>query len=437
MKKIPNIVIVGRQNVGKSTLFNALTKKRIAIVSPISGVTRDYIEHKVEIDGKIFNIIDTGGIVQSNQNEMEYLTTLRTVNIIENATLVLFILDKSGITPIDEEIADIIRKKNKSCVVVVNKVDISVDTRKSELFSEFYSFGFKDVIPISAEHRNNFSALYEKILEYSNSNVVEEEEEIIKVAIVGKPNVGKSSILNRIANAERSIVTDIPGTTRDSIDTEIKAFGKRIVLIDTAGIRKKSKVKNDLEYYSVNRAIKSIKRADVAAVVISAVDGISSQDKKILYIINENKKAAIIIINKWDLISVDDKSPTKYEKKLKAAFPLIDYLPFIFVSAKTGVRIRNIIQLCIEVYENYHRRITTNEFNNLIERLINRNGPSQGGSIVKIHYGVQAKSAPPFFVLFTNKPDKIKKDYERFLLNKIRDNFNFKGSPIILKFRKK
>ncbi len=439
MKKLSSIVIIGRQNVGKSTLFNALAKKRIAIVSPTPGVTRDYIEKEISIEGKKFNLIDTGGITQKgNGDEIEYLVSLKTMDIIKKASLLLFVVDKKGVTPIDQEIADIIRKRNKRCIIIVNKVDTPKQTKQKELFAEFYSLGFDTIVPVSATHRNNFAELFEKILELSpTSNKVVTSEEPIKIAIVGKPNVGKSSILNKILNAERSLVTEVPGTTRDSIDTEITYCGKKIILIDTAGIRRKSRVKEDLEYYSVNRAIKSIKRSDIVLIVLSAPEGISSQDKKIFYLVQEAQKGAIIVINKWDLISKENKSTSIYKNILNQKFPLISHLPLIFTSAKTGLRISKILPLSLQVYENYNKRISTQEFNKFIQNIVNKYSPPQEGGMIKIFYGTQVSTKPPFFVLFTNNPHKIKDNYKRFLINKLREKFQFTGSPIILKFRKK
>lgn len=431
-------MIIGRQNVGKSTLFNALVRKKIAIVSSQPGVTRDYIEKEIPIDGKLFNLIDTGGITQDkNKNDMEYIVSLRSMNIIDKASLVLFIVDTSGITPMDEEISRIIRKRNKKCLVVINKVDQSENIIKTEFFAEFYQLGFDTIIPVSATHRKNFNALFEAILDNCKETILEEEtEETIKMAIVGKPNVGKSSILNKILNADRSLVTEIPGTTRDSLDVTMEHDGKSITLIDTAGIRRKSKVSQDVEYYSVNRAIKSIKRADVVLVIISADEGISIQDKKILYLIYESRKSAVVIINKWDLMS-PKASPSDYEKSMKLRLPVISHLPFIFASAKTGIRIARILPKALEVYTNYSLRVPTNELNLFIHNILNKYSPPGAGGMIKIFYGTQVKERPPLFVFFTNKPNKIKSNYERFLINKLRERFNFEGSPVNLKFKKK
>lgn len=439
MRRLPVIVIVGRQNVGKSTLFNALVRKRIAIVSPVPGVTRDYIEQEIFIEGRKFNLIDTGGITQKDETaELEYLASLKTMDIIEKADVLLFVVDKNSITPIDQEIADIIRKRNKKCILVINKVDIPAHTQQKELFAEFYSLGFDIIVPISATHRNNFSELFKRIIELVPSeDDTETPEEVIRIAIVGKPNVGKSSILNKLLNTDRALVTEIPGTTRDSIDTEIIFSNKRLILIDTAGIRRKSRIKEDVEYYSVNRAIKSIRRADVVFIIISAPEGVSSQDKKIFYLVQEAGKSAIIVLNKWDLVPSEVKDEQLYENNIKQVFPLIAHLPVISVSAKTGFNINQLLPLALGVYENYSKRISTQEFNKFIHNIVNRYSPPQEGGMIKIFYGTQVGTKPPFFVLFTNRPDHIKENYKRFLINKLREQYNFTGSPIILKFRKK
>ena len=438
MESLPRIVIVGRQNVGKSSLFNALAKKRIAIVSPKPGITRDYIECKIKINKKEIIIIDIGGITDSkNKNDLEYITTLKTKEILQKADLILFVLEKNKLTPMDEEIAKIIRKSNKKTVLVVNKVDNYNEINSPDTISLFYSLGFDNIIPISATHRKNFDALFnliEKLL--PESKITQSEKENIKIAIVGKPNVGKSSILNSLINDNRAIVTDIPGTTRDNIDTILNYNDKLITLIDTAGIRKKSRINEDIEYYSVNRAINAIKRSDISLMIISASEGISNQEKKIFYLINEYKKASIIILNKWDLIK--SKNIQYFKKIISEIFPMFSHFPILNVSALTGLNINKIIPKALEVYNNYTRRIPTSEFNKFVQNIINTYSPPQKGvGTIKIYYGTEYKIKPPSFIFFTNKPDEINENYKRFLINKIYENFNFEGSPIIIKFRKK
>lgn len=434
---LPKIVIVGRQNVGKSTLFNALVKKRVAIVSPIPGVTRDYIEEKIKIDNILCLLIDTGGLTKSkDKTSIEYLAALKSFDVIKESDLILFMVEKQILSPLDEEIASFIRKFNKNVILVVNKVDNYKEISDPQTIAPFYSLGFENIVPISATHRKNFDNLFDviKSLLPERVNEIEYLEEI-KVAIVGKPNVGKSSVLNSILNQPRSLVSEIPGTTRDSIDTEIIYNKNKLVLIDTAGIRKKSKIKENLEYYAVNRAIKSIKRADIVLLIISSPEGITAQDKKIFYLINEYNKGAIILLNKWDLIA--DKDFQTYRDWLINKFPLFSNFPILNISALTKLNIEKIFPKILEVYENFTRRIPTNEFNKFIQNIVNVYSPPQEGGVVKIYYGTQFKTKPPSFVLFTNKPDKIKENYKRFLINKIYENFNFEGSPVVIKFRKK
>ncbi len=437
MKHIPKIVIVGRQNVGKSTLFNMLAKKRIAIVSPKPGVTRDFITIDIEIDDNQYELIDTGGIIDA-QNDMDYIVTLKSYSIIDDADVIVFVVSKEGLMPIEYDIADYIRKSGKPVLLVINKIDTPEKLTDETVKSEFYSLGFKSVIAISAAHKLNLSELLEQIeqnvpVKMSRNNAEEE----IKIAIVGKPNVGKSSILNTLIKQPRAIVSDMPGTTRDSIDTKIRYMNRNLILIDTAGIRKKARVKESLEYYSMNRAVKSIKRSDVVVLVVSATEKLSEQDKKIMYMVQDENKAAVIVFNKWDLVNKDTYTAVEFEKELKQNNPFLSYLPILFISAKTRLRVTKILSSVLDVYENYNRRITTAEFNGFIQKIVNKYRPPQYGGFIKIYYGTQIGTAPPFFALFTNKPDKIKSNYKSYIINRIRENFNFIGSPIIIKFRKK
>ena len=352
----------------------------------------------------------------------------------------LFIVEKNGLIGFDYEIADIIRKSGKKTLLVVNKMDNPLDIDKSELLSEFYELGFDTIIPISAEHRINFHALFDSVNEMIPVKIesLDEIQDILKIAILGKPNVGKSSIINRLANSERVIVTEIPGTTRDSIDVEIMYNNQKFTFIDTAGIRKRTKIKTDIEYYSVNRAIKSIKRANIIIMVFSAETLLAEADKKIFQIINNEYKPCLIVINKWDLV---DKKETNIHnimiRKIREKLPFINHVPVYFISAETGHNLSKILPALLSIYNNYNQRLKTSQFNNFVQKVLNRNSPPQEGGFIKIFYATQTSTAPPQFVFFTNKPDKIKDNYKRYLANNIRDKYNFAGCPVVIKFRKK
>ncbi len=436
--KIPKVVIVGRQNVGKSTLFNALARRRHAIVSEKPGVTRDYISKKIKIDDYEIELIDTGGIAPED-DDITYLVRLKAYEIVEKSDLVIFLVEKPEPVPIEYDIADFLRKKGKKVILVINKVDNPEEAESPELFATFYTLGYNNFIMISAVHKINLRKLQDEIiknLEFKPA-VKKVDEDEIKIAIVGKPNVGKSSILNRILNEDRSIVTPIPGTTRDSIDTEIRYYGKKIVLIDTAGMRRKARVKENLEYYGVNRAVKSIKRSQIVVLVISADDFFTHQDKTILSLILRYGKGCVIVVNKWDLIRKTSRTQDEFKERIKVEFPSAAHIPVLFVSALKNLRVSKILPAAIEVYKEYTKRIPTHEFNKFIYEIVNTYSPPQKGGRVRIYYGTQAETAPPLFVLFTNKPEVIKENYRKFLINKIREKYGFNGVPILLKFRHK
>ena len=439
MKKLPKILIIGRQNVGKSTLFNKIIKKRHAIVNDTPGLTRDYMDEPVQINGYYYELIDTGGSTD-NKEKIEIKVKEQVMKLTEQAQLIFFMVEKKGLAGFDYEIADLVRKCNKKTVLVVNKMDNPLDIDKLELLSEFYELGFKTIIPVSAEHRINFDTLFDAINNMIPTKIesLDQVEDTIKVAILGKPNVGKSSIINRLANSQRVIVTEIPGTTRDSIDVEIKYNNQKFIFIDTAGIRKRSKIATDIEYYSINRAVKSIKRADIIMMVLSADTLLSDPNKNIFHTINNEKKPCIIGVNKWDLI---DKSEENIHnimiKKIREKLPMIAYMPINFISAKTGHNISKLLPAMLSIYSNFKQRLKTASFNDFVQKTLNRNSPPQEGGFIKIFYATHAGTAPPIFIFFTNKPDKIKENYKNYLINRIRDNYDFSGCPILLKFRKK
>ncbi len=439
MKKLPKILVIGRQNVGKSTLFNKIIKKRHAIVNDTPGLTRDYMDEPVQINGYYYELIDTGGLTD-NKEKIEIKVKEQVMKLFKEARLILFMVEKKGLVGFDYEITDLIRKANKKTVLVINKVDNPLDIDKPELLSEFYELGFKTIIPVSAEHRINFDTLFDAINDMIPAKIesLDDVEDIIKIAILGKPNVGKSSIINCLANSERVIVTEIPGTTRDSIDVEIKYNNQKFTFIDTAGIRKKSKIATDIEFYSINRAVKSIKRADMIMMVLSAEDLLTDPDKKIFQIINNEKKPCLIGVNKWDLIDKTEENIHNIMiKKIRGKLPMVAYMPINFISAKTGHNIPKLLPAMLSIYNNFQQRLKTSSFNDFVQKTVNRNSPPQEGGFIKIFYGTHVSTAPPVFIFFTNKPDKIKENYKNYLINRIRDNYDFSGCPILLKFRKK
>ncbi|MDD5067121.1 MAG: ribosome biogenesis GTPase Der [bacterium] len=437
MSKLPEILIMGRQNVGKSTLFNQMIRKRHAIVNDMPGLTRDYIDHPVLIDQYYYKLIDTGGLINETDRIARSIRQY-ILKLMQEADLILFVVDKAGLLPMDLEISQMIRKAGKKTILVVNKVDNALEADRQELLSEFFNLGFQAVVPVSAEHRNNFDMLYDRIGEMVTRKITElPEEDTFKIAVIGKPNVGKSSLINRLANEERVIVTEIPGTTRDSIDVEIAFHKQKFIFIDTAGIRKKTKIDSNIEYYSVNRAMKSIKRSQITIMLISADTLMTESDKKILHFIVNEEKPCLLAVNKWDLVEKQENMATPLKRKILGQFPHLSFYPLLFTSAKTGHNINKIFPLIKEILENYKRRISTAAFNEFVQNILNRCSPPQAGGHVKIYYGTQATIAPPRFIFFTNKPEKIRDNYKSFLINKIRETFNFTGCPLILKFRKK
>jgi len=439
MKKLPQILIIGRQNVGKSTLFNKIIRKRYAIVYNSPGITRDYNTQIVKINDYYYNLIDTGGLTDEEDLIQDKIKK-QVINLCKNSDLILFLVEKQGLVPLDYEIADLIRKVNKNTILLINKTDTPVEVEKLKTIGEFYELGFKNILPISAEHKINFDKLFDeinKLIPQKISNLDKRESEI-KIGIIGKPNVGKSSLINYLAKSERVLVTEKPGTTRDSIDVEVKYQNNIYTFIDTAGIRKKSKVKNTIEYFSIKRAIKTIKRADIIVYVTSVENIFSEADKKIFYHIHKNLKPCIIVVNKWDLIEIkNEKKQKQITNYIYQKAPFVNYVPITFISALTGHNVYKIFNRIQEIFINYNFHIPTAKFNKFVQNIINKNSPPQEGGFVKIYYATQIKTAPPQFVFFTNKPHKIKENYKNFLVNSLRKHFNFSGTPILIKFKKK
>lgn len=435
----PIVAIVGRPNVGKSTLFNKLIGDRVAIVDDQPGVTRDRLYRETEWAGHEFVLVDTGGLEPRNNDFMMSKIKQQAEVAMNEADVILFVVDgKNGLNPLDEEIAYLLRKKNKPVILCVNKID-NFQAQQDDIY-DFWGLGFEHLIPISGEHKVNLGDMLDLVVDTISKTVEEyEEEEGLKLAIIGRPNAGKSSLVNRLSGSERTIVSNIAGTTRDAIDTVIEFENNKYVLIDTAGIRRKSKVEESLEYYSVLRAIKTIKRADVCIWMIDGTEGLTEQDKRIAGIAYEEKKPIIIVINKWDTIP-DKKNDTmkKMRAELYAELPFLSYAPIEFVSALTGQRTTNLLIHATQIFEEYNKRISTGLLNTVInEAIIMNNPPTRKGRVVKINYATQTAVAPPRFVLFCNYPDLVHFSYGRYIENKLREAFGFEGSPIEVSFQAK
>jgi len=431
----PIVTIVGRPNVGKSTLFNRIAGKRISITDDTPGVTRDRIYAECEWLDKHFTLIDTGGIEPNTQDTIFAQMRVQAEIAIEMADVVLFMVDgKEGITASDAEVAQMLRKANKEIILVVNKMDRFVD--KDNLY-EFYNLGLGDPVPVSSTEALGIGDLLDEIIsKFKDTMNVEEDDDRIKIAVIGKPNAGKSSLINRILGKERVIVSDIPGTTRDAIDTYFERDSRKYTLIDTAGIRKKSKVLEDVEKYSVLRAFTAVERADVCILVLDADKGITEQDIRIAGYSHENNKGFIIAVNKWDLIEKDNKTFKEFTDDIRQKFAYASYAPILTVSARTGQRVNKILDTVDEVYSFRNLRISTGVLNDILTEAVLMNQPATvKGKRLKIYYGTQVAVNPPKFIIFVNDKEIVHFSYERYLENKIRESFEYKGTPIIIEFR--
>lgn len=432
------IAIVGRPNVGKSTLFNRLTGGRSAIVEEVSGVTRDRIYGTSEWNGVEFSVIDTGGYVHGSDDIFEEEIRKQVEIAIEEASVILFVVDVTvGITDLDEAVMNLLRKTEKPYMLVANKVDNAARMNDSY---EFYSLGVEKIYTISANNGSGTGELLDDLVSnFSAEEAPEDDADIPRVAVVGKPNVGKSSFINAITGEERNIVTPISGTTRDSIDTRYNMFGFDFKLIDTAGIRKKSKVHEDLEFYSVIRSVRSIEYSDVCIFMVDATEGIQKQDLNIFYVIEKNRKGVVVLINKWDLI--DDKetmSAKEYEDKVREQLAPFKDVPILFTSTVTKQRLHKALEKAMEVYENRTQKIPTSELNNFCLSVIEKNPPpALKGKYIRIKFVTQLPTHAPAFAFFCNLPQYIPDSYKRFLENKLRAHYNFEGVPIRIFFRKK
>ena len=430
------VAIVGRPNVGKSTLFNRLIGGRRAIVKEVSGVTRDRHYGKSEWNGKQFSVIDTGGYVSGSDDVFEGEIRRQVAIAIEEATLLIFVVDvETGITDLDESVAQLLRNSKKPIIVVANKVDNN--ERINDTF-EFFQFGLDHVFGISAINGSGTGEMLDHLAEqlYDEKEVVDNEKP--RIAIVGKPNVGKSSLTNALLGEDRNIVTDISGTTRDAVDTHFKAFGFDLILVDTAGIRKKSKVHEDIEFYSVMRAIRAIEDSDVCLFMIDAKEGLQKQDLSIFSVIEKNKKGIVLLVNKWDSIEKEITTTKSYEEDIISKIAPFTDLPILFISALNKQRIHKALETAMEVFENRKQKIATSRLNEVMSAAIEKTPPpSIKGKYVKIKYVTQLPTHSPTFAFFCNLPQYIKDPYKRYLENQMRKTFDLKGVPIRLIFRKK
>lgn len=426
----PIVAIVGRPNVGKSTLFNRIGKKRVSIVEDVPGVTRDRIYLDGEWLGREFTMVDTGGIELETNDHI--LTAMRNQAklAIEEADVIVFVVDaKTGLTSNDTEVSNILRNTRKPVILVVNKVDSMKD--ENEIY-EFYNLGLGDPIPISAANMLNIGDMLDKIIEYLPSEHQEEEiSDEIKVAVIGRPNVGKSSLVNALIGQDRVIVSDVPGTTRDAIDTHFIQNNIKFVLIDTAGMRRKSRIDLPIERYSVIRSLRAVERADVVLMVLNAEEGITEQDKKIAGYAHEAGKAIIIVVNKWDLIEKDNKTTLRFTENIRHELAFIQYAPVLFTSALTKQRVHRITELIKYVADQHSMRVSTSVLNQVIEDAVAINPPPTSmGKRLKIYYSTQPNVKPPTFVLFVNDPEIMHFSYVRYLENKLRESFGLEGTPI-------
>jgi len=431
------VAIVGRPNVGKSTLFNRLVQRREAIVDSVSGVTRDRHYGKSEWNGKEFSVIDTGGYIVGSDDIFEGEIRKQVQLAIDEADIIIFVVDvEQGITPMDDEVAKILRQVKKPLIMAVNKVDNAM--RDADAV-EFYNLGLGEYHTISSINGSGTGELLDAVAnEIPEEEEIETENELPRFAIVGRPNAGKSSFINALIGEDRNIVTNIAGTTRDSIDTKYNRFGFEFNLVDTAGIRKKSKVKEDLEFYSVMRAVRAIEHCDVAVLVVDATRDFEGQDEKIFWLAEKNKKGVVILVNKWDLVEKETNTMRDFEAHIRKKIAPFTDVPIVFTSTVTKQRIFKAIETAVEVFENRKRRIQTSKLNETMLEILEQNPPPAiKGKYIKIKYCMQLPTYTPQFAFFANLPQYIRDPYRRYLENQLRQHYNFNGVPIIVYFRQK
>ena len=433
----PIVTLVGRPNVGKSTLFNKIAGQRISIVQDTPGVTRDRVYADAEWLNYNFTMIDTGGIEPERDDIIVKQMRRQAQIAIETADVIIFLVDgKEGITSADEDVANMLRKSKKPVVLAVNKID---SLKEEDNAWEFYNLGIGDPITISASQGLALGDMLDRVVSYFDPvSEEEQEDEYIRIAMVGKPNVGKSSLINKLLGEERVIVSNVPGTTRDAIDSYLENDLGKFILIDTAGIRRKNKVKEEIERYSVIRTLTSIERADVCILMIDATEGITEQDEKIIGFAHEKRKAIMVIVNKWDLVEKDDKTMNKFKNDLQNNLKFLGYAEYLFISALTGQRVHKVLEMAKKCYDNYSKRIPTGVLNDVISKaVLMKEPPVVALKRLKIFYATQVAVKPPKFVFFVNDIQARHFSYERYLENQIRDSFDFKGTGIEIEYRER
>jgi GTP-binding protein len=431
------VAIVGRPNVGKSTFFNRLTESRHAIVDETSGVTRDRHYGKVIWNGRNFTVIDTGGYITNSEDVFEEEIRKQVILAIEESDVILMMVDVvNGITDLDESIAQMLRKVKKPVMLVANKADNNARLMDTP---EFYKLGLGEIYPVSSINGAGTGDLLDALVgHFEKEDTEEDESDLPRIAVVGRPNVGKSSLINALIGEERNIVTEISGTTRDAINTRYSKFNHDFILVDTAGIRKKSKVKEDLEFYSVMRSVRTIEHADVCMLLIDATIGIESQDVNIFHLIERSKKGVVVLINKWDLVEKETGTVKEYEASVRKKLEPFTDIPVVFISALTKQRIHKALEETIKVFENRKRKIPTSKLNEVMQAAIEAyHPPAVKGKYIRIKYVTQLPTYTPAFAFYCNLPQYVKEPYKRYLENKIRENFDFRGAPVQIFMRKK
>ena len=432
---IPVVALVGRPNVGKSALFNRIIGEKSAIVSDEAGTTRDRHFGRAEWGGREFWLVDTGGLTDDPTIPMDVEIRRQVLQAIDEADLLLLVVDaKNGLHPSDTRVVDLLRNSGKPWLLVANKVDRPTETD----FYEFYNLGAGDPLPVSAANGMQSGDLLDAIVERIPESPVQESSEVLSVAVVGRPNVGKSSLVNRLLGEDRLVVSDVAGTTRDAIDAPLTYHGRGMVFVDTAGLRRQSKVDDGIEFYSSLRTRRAIERADLCVLMLDATQGLENQDLKIAALAWETGRALIVVVNKWDLKEKDDKTAAKFQKEAGEKAPFFKFVPFLFASALTGQRVTRLLDLILEVDAERHKRIPTSQVNEVLAGLLARRQPPQAaGREVKLNYATQVAVAPPTFVIFGNEPDLVPEHYVRFLHNGFREAWDFTGNPVRINLRRK
>lgn len=431
----PIVAIVGRPNVGKSTLFNRLIQQRVAIIEDEPGITRDRIYGDTDWNGRNFTLVDTGGIVADPRGEISRQVRRQAELAMQEADVVILVLDtRTGLNPTDLEVADLLRRAKKPVILCANKSD---NLKIEDQSLEFYKLGLGQPIPVSAAHGLGTGDLLDEIVlrlpEGTGDPSHEDDQAVIKVAVIGRPNVGKSSLINKLLGQDRVVVSEIPGTTRDAVDVPIQHHGRSYLLIDTAGMRRKARIEESVERYSVIRTLRAVDRADVVLTLIDSADGVTDQDKRIAGYAHEAGKAQVLVINKWDLIEKDNATMREYEARTRAELTFLDYAPRLFISAKTGQRVHRLLELVDQVFASANARIATSDLNQVFgEAKLMAPPPGERGKRLKIYYATQAGTKPPVILCFVNDPELIQSSYRRYLENQLRESFPLEGTPIRL-----